>query len=395
MKIATSSWLFMGVLSLLMAFTSLSTDIYLPAMPAMSHELHGNVEYTITGYLLGFAIAQVFWGPFSDKYGRRLPLALGMILFVIGSAGCAWSTDMNQIVFWRVIQAFGGCVAPMLSRAMVRDLFGRTKAAEMLSTLAIIMAIAPIGGPIMGGYMVNLWDWQSIFWFLTGVGIFMFLALYFVPETLGPDKRSQRSLLETFKNYKVLVKNGQYMKYTLCITFYYMSLYVFLTASPQVYIDYFHINPAHFGYLFGLNIIGVVIMSAFNRRLVRVFPLEKMVQIATAFSTCAIIATFILLLLGYEWISIVVVGVFFFFTCNGLIAANTNAIALDRAGSMAGSGAALLGSLQYGSGIVSSIVLALSGGRTPLIMVGLMVLFTVISMAFVVKVKTHYHHEEA
>ncbi len=160
---ATSGALFILILSGLMAFTSLSTDIYLPAMPMMAAQLHGDAELTITGFLIGFALAQLVWGPISDRLGRRTPLFIGMVLFIIGSAGCALSTTIDQIVFWRVFQALGACTGPMLARAMVRDLFARTRAAQMLSTLTIVMAIAPIAGPLIGGQMIKFTNWHTIF----------------------------------------------------------------------------------------------------------------------------------------------------------------------------------------------------------------------------------------
>ncbi len=142
---------FILILSALMAITSLSTDIYLPAMPLMAQELHGDAELTITGFLIGFCIAQLIWGPLSDHFGRKVPLFIGLVLFVIGSVGCALSSDITQNVFWRVFQALGACTGPMLARAMIRDLFARTRAAQMLSTLMVVMAIAPIAGPLLGG----------------------------------------------------------------------------------------------------------------------------------------------------------------------------------------------------------------------------------------------------
>ena len=111
--ISRNSWLFIVILSLLMATTSLSTDIYLPAMPEMAKELQGNAELTITGFLIGFALAQLFWGPISDKFGRKIPLYIGVVLFTIGSVGCAFASSMPELVAWRVFQAFGACVGPM------------------------------------------------------------------------------------------------------------------------------------------------------------------------------------------------------------------------------------------------------------------------------------------
>jgi DHA1 family bicyclomycin/chloramphenicol resistance-like MFS transporter len=175
-KNAASGPLFILILSGLMAFASLSTDIYLPAMPVMAAELQGDAELTITGFLIGFALAQLIWGPVSDRLGRRTPLFIGMVLFIIGSAGCALSDSIDRIIFWRVFQALGACTGPMLARAMVRDLFARTRAAQMLSTLTIVMAIAPIIGPLMGGQMIRVTSWHAIFWLLAGIGLVMLLA---------------------------------------------------------------------------------------------------------------------------------------------------------------------------------------------------------------------------
>lgn len=147
---------FLLILSALMAFTSLSTDIYLPAMPTMERQLNGDAELTITGFLIGFSIAQLIWGPISDRIGRKLPLFIGIVLFVIGSVGCALSESMSAVVFWRIFQAIGACVGPMLSRAMIRDRFAQSQAAQMLSMLTIIMAIAPIAGPFIGGGLLKV-----------------------------------------------------------------------------------------------------------------------------------------------------------------------------------------------------------------------------------------------
>ncbi len=219
-KTKTTGLPFVLILSALMAFTSLSTDIYLPAMPVMAAELHGNVELTITGFLVGFAIAQLIWGPISDHFGRRIPLFIGMVLFIIGSAGCALATDISHIVFWRVFQALGACTGPMLARAMIRDLFSRTRAAQMLSTLVIVMAIAPIAGPLIGGQLIKVSSWHSIFWLLVVIGALMLASLYWLPETLAPEKRARASVAGAFRNYAALLRNRPFMQFTLSLTCY-------------------------------------------------------------------------------------------------------------------------------------------------------------------------------
>lgn len=380
---------FLLILSALMAVTSLSTDIYLPAMPVMTKDLQGDAELTITGFLIGFCIAQLIWGPISDRYGRRLPLFIGLGLFIIGSVGCALSTDIVQIVFWRVFQALGACTGPMLARAMIRDLFSRTRAAQMLSTLMIIMAIAPIVGPLIGGQMIKVTSWHAIFWLLAIIGTLMLMSLFWLPETLPAEKRSQSSVIKAFHNYYALLTNGRYMRFTLCLTFYYVAAYAFITGSPFVYITYFGVDPQHYGWLFAVNIIGLMAVSMVNRRLVHRYPLEALLRNAVFIAAIAAIVLAVTTGLGVGGITVIVGAVFVFFAMNGIIAATSTACALDAVPNVAGSASALMGALQYGSGIISSLLLALFSDGTPWTMGWIMALFTAASalMALTVQLK--------
>lgn len=375
----TAGLSFVIILSALMAFTSLSTDIYLPAMPLMAADLHGNAELTITGFLIGFCIAQLIWGPLSDHFGRRLPLFIGMALFMIGSVGCALSTDITQIVFWRVFQALGACTGPMLARAMIRDLFSRTRAAQMLSTLMIIMAIAPIAGPLLGGQMIKFTSWHAIFWLLAVIGGLMFVSLFWLPETLPEEKRVKASLPSVFRNYYALLTNTTFMRFTLCLTFYYVAAYAFITGSPFVYITYFGVEPQHYGWLFALNIVGLMSMSVINRRLVQRYSLEVLLKFAVVTAAVAALVLAVAAKLEIGGLILIVAAVFVFFSMNGIIAATSTAAALDSVPNVAGSASAFMGSLQYGSGIISSLLLALLSDGTPWTMSWIIGLFTVAS----------------
>lgn len=378
---------FILILSGLMAFTSLSTDIYLPAMPTMAEDLHGNVELTITGFLIGFTIAQLIWGPISDHMGRRKPLFIGMVLFIIGSAGCALSTSITQIVFWRVFQALGACTGPMLARAMIRDLFARTRAAQMLSTLVLVMAIAPIAGPLIGGQIIRLSTWHSIFWLLVVIGALMFISLNWLPETLPEEKRVKASLAGAFRNYRSLLTNGRFMRYTLSLTFYYVGAYAFITGSPFVYISYYHVDPQHYGWLFALNIVGVMAMSVVNRRLVQRHSLEQLLKYATMLAALAAVVLALLVKLESGGVIAIIVTVFLFFSMNGIIAATSTAAALDAVPNIASSASALIGALQYGSGIISSLLLAAFSDGTPWTMAWIIALFTLLSAVLAFRVK--------
>ncbi|HEB4876041.1 TPA: multidrug effflux MFS transporter [Kluyvera ascorbata F0526] len=387
-RAATSGVFFIVILGALMAFTSLSTDIYLPAMPMMAAQLQGNVELTITGFLIGFSFAQLVWGPISDRIGRRIPLFIGMVLFVIGSAGCALSSDMPQIVFWRVFQAFGACTGPMLARAMIRDLYARTRAAQMLSTLVIISAIAPVIGPLLGGQIVTVASWRMVFWLLVVMGAAMFIALWWLPETLPVEKRLTTPISSAFGNYGTLLKNREFMRYTLCVSFFYVAAYAFIAGSPFVYIRYYHVDPQHYGWLFAVNIVGVMALSSVNRRLVQRHPLHTLLRIASCVAALATVVLALSVKMHLGGMLMMVLTIFIFFSMNGIVAAASTAAALDTVpGNMVGSASALIGSLQYGSGIVSSLLLSIFSDGTPWAMAWIMMTFTLLCFVMVMKGK--------
>ncbi|SFM98445.1 MFS transporter, DHA1 family, bicyclomycin/chloramphenicol resistance protein [Izhakiella capsodis] len=382
---------FIILLSALMALTSLSTDIYLPAMPMLGRELHGDAEQlTITGFLIGFTIAQLVWGPISDQLGRKVPLIIGMLLFIAGSVGCAISSSMTQMVFWRVFQALGACTGPMLARSMIRDLFSRSRAAAMLSTLMIMMAIAPIGGPLLGGLIIEFSSWPVIFWLLAVTGVMLLLALLTLPETLPEERRVRATFNGAFSNYFSLLKNGLFLRYTLSLTSYYMAIYAFIAGSPLVYISYYGVSPQHYGWLFAVNIVGVMLISTVNRRLVQRYPLDILLK--TALSIASLAAILLTLAAGMKTGGIVFLAVMMFFTfsMNGVIAATSIAAALDEVPEFAGSASALVGALQYGSGIVSTGLLSLFSDNTPWTMSWIIGLFTTTGAMMVLTVKRRH-----
>lgn len=386
-RISTKGMGFLVVLSMLMAFTSLSVDIYLPAMPKMQTDLHGNIELTITSFLIGFSIGQLIWGGISDHTGRRLPLIIGLVLFIIGAIGCAISDTLTEVVFWRVIQALGACTGPMIARAMIRDLYTKTRAAQMLSTLMIIMAIAPIIGPLIGGQIIIFTSWHGIFWLLSLIGLFVLVCVYFLPETLSINKRTTGSIKTVFINYTKLVKNRVFMRYALCITSFYAGIYAFIAGSPFIYISYYHVPEQYYGWLFGLNILGVVGLSFVNRKWVGRYGTAFLLSLSTKIAMIAAVILIALVYAGMGNLYVIIFFIFIIFAMNGIIAACATAAALDGVGEIAGSASALIGSLQYGSGIVSSILLALFHDKTPLTMVVIIALFVTCSALIILKQK--------
>ena len=262
---------------------------------------------------------------------------------------------------------------------MIRDLFSHVEAAEKLSTLTIIMAIAPIVGPLLGGQIITFSTWHSIFWLLSVIGVLMFFSVMFIPETLPKEKRNQASMRTAVENYFWLFKHRGFISNTLCVTFFYVAAYAFIAGSPFVYIKYFGVDPQHYGWLFAVNIVGVMFFSFINRRLVHQFSLKKLLRTATLVSALASVILALVVKANFASLWIVAAFIFVFFSMNGIIAASATAAALGYVPHIAGSASALIGSLQYGSGIISSLLLAFFLDGTPWTMIWIIALFTMLS----------------
>lgn len=361
-------WHVLAVLSLLMGFAAISTDLYLPAMPAMAESLNaeaGKIELTISGYLIGFSIGQLFWGPISDRYGRRISVAIGLILFIIGSAGCALSETFMAIVGWRMVQALGACASVALARAMVRDLYQGNRAAQMLSTLITVMAIMPLIGPFVGGQIVALSSWRAVFWVLVGVGLFTMAALYTIPETLAPENRNHEPLARAFRGYPRLLKNRKLIGYLGAGGFLYAGMFAYVAGSPFVYITYYHFPAQLFGLLFGLGIIGIMLSNVFNIRLVDRFGYDRVLLAGTGSAMLTSLLVWWVASTHFGGLWGMVASLFLFISNTGFIVANSITGALADFPNRNGAVSSLTGATQYGAGVIGSALVGLWADGTP------------------------------
>lgn len=363
------SWRVLGVLSALMGFASISTDLYLPAMPEMERSLRaesGMVEWTVSGYLIGFSIGQLLWGPIADRYGRRLPVAIGIILFVIGSAGCALSETASVMIAWRVVQAVGACASVVLSRAMVRDLYEGDRANQMMSTLMTVMAVAPLIGPLVGGQILAVAGWRAIFWTLVILGSLTLFALTTFPETLPAHRRSHEPLGRAWGHYFQLLKQRKILAYAGAGGFFYAAMFAYLTGTPFAYIDYYHVPPEYYGFLFGLGILGIMATNMINVRLVPRFGGTALVRFGTGTAAIAGVVLAIDARWGIGGLAGLVIPLFVYVSVTGFVVANTIAGSLRDFPQRAGSVSALVGSIHYGSGIFGSALVGAFANGTPL-----------------------------
>lgn len=362
------AWRVLAVLSALMGFGSISTDLYLPAMPQMAGDLAadtGSIELTVSGFLIGFSLGQLFWGPISDRYGRRVPVAIGLVLFVIGSAGCAMSDTASTLVIWRIVQALGACAGVALSRAMVRDLYAGSRAAQMLSTLMTVMAIAPLLGPVIGGQILSFSGWRAIFWTLTGVGTLTFAALFTLPETLPAIRRNRQPLTRAFMSYGSLLGNRRLLAYGGAGGFLYAGMFAYIAGTPFAYITYYHVPASLYGLLFGVGILGIMTTNLVNARLVKHYGGDRLFSYGASAAAVAGI-----LLAATAWTGLgglwgLVIPLFLFVSVTGFIVANSIAGALSGFPENAGAVSALVGAIHYGSGIFGSALVGTFADGTP------------------------------
>lgn len=361
-------WYVLAVLSLLMGFASISTDLYLPAMPQMSRSLHadaGMIEWTISGYLIGFSLGQLLWGPIGDRYGRRISVAIGLVLFVIGSAGCALAPDASTVIGCRIVQALGACAGVALSRAMVRDLYAGIRGAQMLSTLITVMAIAPLVGPLVGGQIVAFAGWRAIFWTLVGIGIATLAALFTIPETLPAARRNREPLSRAMIRYCELLRCRRLMGYAGTGGFLYAGMFAYVAGTPSAYITYYKVPVQLYGLLFGLGVIGIMAANLLNVRLVSRFGYDRMLLSGTVIAACSAMMAAVVARTGLGGLWGLVMPLFVFVSMTGFIVANSITGALADFPEHAGSVSALIGAIQYGSGIIGSGMVGAFADGTP------------------------------
>ena len=358
----------MAILSTLMAFASISTDMYLPAMPQMASALGasaGRLEWTISGYLIGFCLGQLAWGPLSDRYGRRLPVAIGLVLFLIGSGGCAMAGSSGTLIAWRVLQALGASASVVIARAIVRDLYRGERAAKLMSTLMTVMAIAPLVGPSAGGLVLHIASWRAIFWVLVAVGAATLLALWILPETLSPRARTTAPLSKVVKAYGQLLRHRALLGYGGVAGLYFGASFAYVTGSPFLYITYLHLSPQWYGAAFAAGIVGIMLANQANARLLSRFSGTTLIRAgATAAALAAIVAT-LDTWTGWGGMAGIVAPLLMVVAANGFISANAIAGALSGFDEGAGAVSALLGSVQYGTGMIGSALVGYFAGATP------------------------------
>lgn len=359
------------ILGGLTALPPLSMDMYLPALPAVTESLGSpaaTVQLTLTACLAGMALGQLVVGPMSDRWGRRRPLLIGMIVYVAATAICALAPTAELLIGFRLLQGLAGAAGIVIARAVVRDLYDGVEMARFFSTLMLISGAAPIIAPLIGGQVLRITDWRGIFVVLTAVGVVLTLVVAkWLHETLPRDKRHSGGVGEALRTMRGLLSDRVFTGYTLTGGLAFAALFAYISASPFVVQAIYGASPQTFSLLFGVNSIGLIAVGQINGKvLVGRVSLDKALGFGLGVITLA--ATALLLMtagvFGKVGLLPVAAGLFVLMSAMGLAMPNTNALALMRTPHAAGSASALIGTSSFLIGAVASPLVGIAGEAT-------------------------------
>jgi len=355
------------LLGLLTAFAPLTTDMYLPAFSAMASDLQSpmsSVQATVAVFLIGTAFGQLIYGPLSDRLGRKRPLHGGLVLYVLASAGCALATQVEWLLAMRLLQAIGGSAGMVIARAVVSDRFDASGSARALSRMMLVMGVAPILAPLLGGQLLGLWGWRSIFWCLAAYGLLcLLLCGKGLPETWPPHRRHAISWRVRLVGFAELLGHRNFMAPAITGGLAMAVMFAYIAGSPFVFIDLYGVSPAHFGWLFGLNAFGLIAGSQWNARLLRRHAPEGVLSRGLGLLVVATLVLFAVDAWAAPVLAWRLAPLFVAVASLGLVMPNAAALAMQGQGARAGVASALLGSLQFVTfGLGAAMVSALQDG---------------------------------
>jgi DHA1 family bicyclomycin/chloramphenicol resistance-like MFS transporter len=380
------------VLAAIVALGPLSTDMYLPALPRLTTELNASidqVQVTLSIFFGGFAVAQLLYGPLADRFGRKSVLLGGLVLFTAASFGCATASTIEELIMFRFLQALGACGGPVLGRTMIRDIYGPTQSARVLSMMATIMALAPAVAPIIGGYMLLAFDWSAIFIFLGVYGVIVTLIIMFkVQESLQPENVNSLHPLVIMKNYGQLLRSRIFLGYTLCCSFIFAGLFSFLSGSSFVLIDFFGVSETHYGFYFTAVVMGYMAGSQLGQRFGPRLGINKMLIFGTSVGAVAGTLMLTASLMDMHNLYWVIGCQVFFMMAVGIVMPQAMAGAMGPFSKMAGTASALLGFTQSAIAAVVGLIVGHSHTGSPTVMaasISLMGILAVASYLLIIK----------
>ncbi|SLM62911.1 Bcr/CflA family multidrug efflux MFS transporter [Dickeya aquatica] len=364
----------LGLISMLMP---IAIDMYLPALPVIAKEFSvdpGRVQMTLSSYVLGFAVGQVFYGPMSDSIGRKPVIFAGVLIFTLAAAACALSQTVEQLINMRFLHGLSAASASVVINALMRDMFSKDEFSRMMSFVILVMTVAPLLAPIIGGRCCFGLSWHAIFWTIAAASLVATVLVWlFLHESLPVARRQRFHLRTTVGNFIQLLRHRRAFGYMFASGLSFAGMFAFLSAGPFVYIDLNGVSPQHFGYYFALNIVFLFLMTLLNSRIVSRMGAMFMFRLGLVIQF--VMGLWLLVVSGLHLGFIpLVFGVAAFVGCVATVASNAMAVILDDFPHMAGTASSLAGTLRFGLGSLVGTLLSQLAFQSAWPMVGTMAL---------------------
>lgn len=351
------------ILGSLTALGPFSIDMYLPGFSGIAKDLHttvAKVSMSLSSYFIGISAGQLLYGPLLDRFGRKKPLFIGLLVYILASLGCVYVADIDSFILLRFVQAIGSCAATVASVAMVRDLFPVKDIPKVFSLLMLVLGLSPMLAPTIGGYVTEDYGWHTVFFILMCMGIAILIAaMVGLPNSYKPDTSISLKPKPIVANFLKVLKEPQFFTYAFTGSIAFSGLFTYVAASPIIFMDIYHVDAKTYGWIFAFMSVSFIGSSQLNSVLLKKFSSEQM--IFGALITQSVVAIVFLILsvnnlLGlYETIAML----FLFLGCLGISNPNTAGLTMAPFAKNAGSASALMGAIQLGLGALASFAVGI------------------------------------
>ncbi len=351
------------VLGSLTALSPFAIDMYLPGFPVIAGYMHTNtasVALSLSSFFIGISAGQLLYGPLLDRFGRKKPLYAGLLLYILASIGCAFTTDIDGLIAMRFVQAIGSCAAGVASMAMVRDLFPINDIPKVISLLMLVVALSPMLAPTIGSYVISAWGWQSVFYVLMGMGVAVLLAAKFLlPNTYVPDTSLSLKPAAIMGSFGTVLREPQFYTYAFTGAVAFSGLFTYVAGSPMVFMDIFGLDEEKYGWVFASLSVSFIGSSQVNSLLLRRFTSQQIVQVALIAQVLIAIAFWIAAINGWLTLPVTLAFLAGYLGCIGFTNPNAAGLALAPFARNAGSASAVMGAAQMGCGALASLVVGM------------------------------------
>ncbi|MFA4868537.1 MAG: multidrug effflux MFS transporter [Pedobacter sp.] len=378
---------YFGLILILGSLTALgpfSIDMYLPGFPAIADDLNTNtssVALSLSSYFIGISAGQLLYGPLLDKFGRKKPLFIGLLVYILASAGCAFANSIDALIGLRFIQALGSCAATVASVAMVRDLFPVKDNAKVFALLMLVLGVSPMIAPTLGGYVTVAFGWHTIFLVLLGLGVFNLIASWlWLPNSYKPDANLSLKPKPIINGFWTVFKTPQFYTYALTGALAFSGLFAYISGSPLIFMEIFQVKEETYGWIFALLSIGFIGSSQVNTLLLRRYTSQQLIYAALITQTITALIFLIASINGWLGLYETTALLFIFLCCLGFVSPNASALSLLPFSKNAGTASALMGAIQMGIGALASVGVSLFNVKSAVPTVSIMTLSSILAI---------------